>query len=387
MTSQTLHDSLHRGKANNHQGRDRSISFANVDIREYERVLGDNPSVRAGPPLSLGWRYDPHPLSMTIGDYERGKGAPRSSAEYLVPKAVREDILKDHARVSNREMVEAVRTIKKEKAQRRKTVVNLGMQKAEEKVEKVKRTMKCILKPSSSYKNAEAALWDDAHAVAMEKAQRLEQSIHKGESVTYKDLYSAGTPTGNILPSRRNSMPQHLENENIINEQNDNNRDTTLVDPHSLGLDPASNWTAEKTENRRIQLPNAGELQPGILNKSTDIAGELQPGIPNKSTDISTGKKDARIPDTTPMGQRDLRLESVAKLAIPMNLTPKKNQLPRRSSSGGLQSDTLDIGTGNKDSREPVSQRRFSHRPSIVASEDDDEDIFSKLCLADESNH
>ncbi|KAL7536407.1 hypothetical protein ACHAXR_007143 [Thalassiosira sp. AJA248-18] len=211
MSSRTLHESLHRGgrtgkKPKGKRVMNRSVSFANINIREYERVLGDNPSVTSGPPLSIGWRYAPEPISMRIDDYEDGKGEPRSSSEYLVPKTVRENMLRDHADVSRREMVAAVRAIQKEKAQRRKTVVNLSMHKTEEKVEGAKHKLKKILKPSSSYESEEARLWDEAHAVAMEKAKQLEESIRRGESVSMKNFYAVGTPCNNILPSRKNSM-------------------------------------------------------------------------------------------------------------------------------------------------------------------------------------
>ena len=35
----------------------RKVSFSNLQIREYDVNLGDNPSCRVGPPISLGWKY------------------------------------------------------------------------------------------------------------------------------------------------------------------------------------------------------------------------------------------------------------------------------------------------------------------------------------------
>ena len=209
MSSRTLEESLHRRRdalegARRRQSR---VSFAHVNIREYERVLGDNPSVTSGPPLSIGWRHSTTLLTMSLDDYESGKGPPRSSSEYLVPKSVRETMLVEHAGVSRREIVNTVRIIQKAKAARRKTVVNLGMAPAEERMEETKRKMKTILKPSSSYSCLEAKLWDDAHARAMEKAQTLEESIRRGERVSLGDIWCVGTPSNSILPSRRNSPP------------------------------------------------------------------------------------------------------------------------------------------------------------------------------------
>lgn len=35
-----------------------TVQFNNVEIREYNIILGDNPSCNGGPPLSISWDYD-----------------------------------------------------------------------------------------------------------------------------------------------------------------------------------------------------------------------------------------------------------------------------------------------------------------------------------------
>ena len=35
----------------------RSVSYGSVKIREYERVVGDNPGVSSGVPIGIGWNY------------------------------------------------------------------------------------------------------------------------------------------------------------------------------------------------------------------------------------------------------------------------------------------------------------------------------------------
>ena len=200
MSIRTLHDSLQRGsQAGTGEERcmsmSRSVSFVNVNIREYERILGDNPSCTSGPPLSIGWKHSPSPIVISVDDYEDGKDEPRSSANFLVSKAIRERVLKEHACVTRKEIVGTVRSIKKQKSQRRKTADDcLGMQGIEEQVESVRRTIQKAVGKRKSYSATEKKLWDDAHERAVVKAKNLEESIRKGESISVHNVYSVGTP-------------------------------------------------------------------------------------------------------------------------------------------------------------------------------------------------
>ena len=48
-----------------------SVSFGEVQLREFVRVVGDNPCVSdRGPPLSIGWAYYEH-SSLPLDEYER----------------------------------------------------------------------------------------------------------------------------------------------------------------------------------------------------------------------------------------------------------------------------------------------------------------------------
>lgn len=287
MSSRTLHESLHRGLSSKDCDKrrpdlHRSVSFAQVNIREYERVLGDNPSVRAGPPLSIGWRYAPDPITMDLEDYEEGKGLSRSSAEYLVPKAVREQMLREHAGVSRREIVGAVRTIQKDKAQRRKTVVNLNMQPLEEKMEGAKRKIKKTIKPSTRYEVMEAKLWDDAHAAAVEKARRLEESIRKGESVSTRDLYRVGTPYNNIMPSRRNLMTEvsgGLEPVQSVSDEGGSSRNVSLDEiakQHAMSPMAKNDQPPPSTPQPRRFSPGGTE-KPSLAATSQQVGGGAPP--------------------------------------------------------------------------------------------------------------
>lgn len=47
----------------------KSVSFGSIQRREFNRIVGDHPDVKVGPPVSFGWEYGELP-SISIDDYE-----------------------------------------------------------------------------------------------------------------------------------------------------------------------------------------------------------------------------------------------------------------------------------------------------------------------------
>jgi len=50
----------------------RRVGFGSIQIREYARTIGDNPSVRVGVPLALDWQYTEHAV-VSIDEYEENR--------------------------------------------------------------------------------------------------------------------------------------------------------------------------------------------------------------------------------------------------------------------------------------------------------------------------
>jgi hypothetical protein len=71
----------------------KTVSFDLIEVREHPRILGDNPSAKKGPPLSIGW-YEPTDgriLRYSVDEYERrrfGKHSHHPNSPMKKKKAV-----------------------------------------------------------------------------------------------------------------------------------------------------------------------------------------------------------------------------------------------------------------------------------------------------------
>ncbi len=75
----------------------KGVRFNSVEVREYPRILGDNPSVSAGPPITLDWVHDRRSsVQLPLEDWEKYREHDRrSKQEIRVPDYIRTDWLID----------------------------------------------------------------------------------------------------------------------------------------------------------------------------------------------------------------------------------------------------------------------------------------------------
>ena len=110
---------------------ERRVSFDSVKIRAYSLTLGDNPSCKEWPALSLDWNYEQYD-KLPIDTFETFRKQTRrgSNAELKIPSQTRNDLLK-YLDVSEEEIIttqmevqiiklERSRTKRKEKKKRRR---------------------------------------------------------------------------------------------------------------------------------------------------------------------------------------------------------------------------------------------------------------------------
>jgi hypothetical protein len=120
----------------------KSVSFGNIEVREYPMVLGDNPSCRDGLPVSLGWEYAQLCL-MDVDDYEHDRPPRRCLGDFVLRWMDRRQIVKRIA--STQELLTATSKVKKAQLQRERTIRRLKYQHAEELAESLSRKFRRVV--------------------------------------------------------------------------------------------------------------------------------------------------------------------------------------------------------------------------------------------------
>jgi hypothetical protein len=140
-----------RTSTNNRRRVHHHVGFGTVEVREYARTVGDNPSVSSGPPISyvlctlqhgwcmrflfsnsilllittfsLDWEYYPDAPIYALNDFEATQSKyRRTEKEMALPRPIREDLLRLEWNVTPASMAKAVREVIKVKNQRRQTI-------------------------------------------------------------------------------------------------------------------------------------------------------------------------------------------------------------------------------------------------------------------------
>lgn len=142
-TTDTTVSSFRDGKLNKKK---RSVSFSEVQVRNYDRVVEVNPSVTSGPAIGLGWHYSPEEDEIIpVDNFEDTREFARrhTTVDLALSRDTREDLLRSWG-FSQREIAWSVRTILRSKNQRKQTIQNLHAAQYEEFVEKATRKMKHV---------------------------------------------------------------------------------------------------------------------------------------------------------------------------------------------------------------------------------------------------
>lgn len=203
--------------------RDTKVAFSTIEVRQYERILGDNPGVSSGPPLSIGWNYyEDSTICLPVDEFEYYHGSCGDQSEMVLTRSERESILRDLG-YHERDIAACIRKNYKLKKNRRQTVTNLPIMPVEEAVESAKKSLSRMLmlpkrkERSSSmrlyreWKNDEIGNFNDAASSEFEVgSSERRKSILKSaaSSVTFFDDTVDHPPSG---ASSVQSLEQNLE--------------------------------------------------------------------------------------------------------------------------------------------------------------------------------
>ncbi len=99
----------------------RNVRFSQLEIRSYDITLGDSPTPR-GPPISLGWSYDPSATeTYDVDEYEQHRHRRRTKLELVMPPVHRECLMQN-AGFSRNEMKVVMEEARKVAKQRSKNI-------------------------------------------------------------------------------------------------------------------------------------------------------------------------------------------------------------------------------------------------------------------------
>ena len=102
----------------------KSVRFSDITVREYPMILGDNPAVSCGPPVTIDWQYSSEEC-LSIDEYiETHPLIPRIRLQMIMPEFLRETIVVNSG-CQYSSMIEILDEIDVIKAQRVRTIKSL----------------------------------------------------------------------------------------------------------------------------------------------------------------------------------------------------------------------------------------------------------------------
>lgn len=98
----------------------KSLQFSTIEVREYNRTLGDNPACSGGPPTQLDWEYAVT-VNTTLDDYEENRAPLREKIDLALTPFMRRYTMHNDFGFSHEDITEACKGIQKIRRQRQRT--------------------------------------------------------------------------------------------------------------------------------------------------------------------------------------------------------------------------------------------------------------------------
>lgn len=93
----------------------KSVTFGDIEVREYRRIVGDHPDVKVGPPISIGWDfYENEPKS--LDEFEEAR--PQRRKNLRLSSITRKNLLHNVFQIPEEEIRQAEKEVQKIQRQR-----------------------------------------------------------------------------------------------------------------------------------------------------------------------------------------------------------------------------------------------------------------------------
>lgn len=174
-----------------------SVSFDTVEVREYPIILGDNPAVSEGPPLTIDWDYD-NVDEFSLDEYETTRPQRRGTVEMNIPANIRVDCLK-RCGFSTKEIFKRVKEVKVVRRDRLQTTTMLYRSDMDEKLEKTKRVVTGFF--SKKKKKERELMRSSKISLQIQHAEANNAAVREEEALTA--LILANSDTNDSMGSRQ----------------------------------------------------------------------------------------------------------------------------------------------------------------------------------------
>lgn len=114
----------------------RRLSFGFVEVREYQRMVGDHPEVKFGPPMTLSWEFEEKP-KQTLNEYELRR--PSKRINFHLSGVARRKLLRDVFGATDEEIDQAIKDVQ---STRKKRENSLNQPKAVARIDSAVRSAK-----------------------------------------------------------------------------------------------------------------------------------------------------------------------------------------------------------------------------------------------------
>jgi len=256
---------------------DRKVTFSKIQVREYERVVGDHPNAVDGPPIAIGWRYVKRP-SYTLEDYENdcvqrkrgssenGHAEEANRTKKLQPLAgfVRRNMCLYDLKVSEKEIENAIKESEKIQRQRLRSF-------------RKQQAVENIITSPFIQRIGKTLPWVEMHHDVSGQGGDYDR---RDLSRTFRGAVKAVVFGVSTLKTARDSMSEAAENDAKIQERAIENDSTSSVEVNSNNIkDGKENSVHERGGRREISRKFRAAVRAVMFSSST------LDGVRKKSSD------------------------------------------------------------------------------------------------------